>query len=234
MTFSMAATRLWFAVSAAVFLGTFSLSYCETVSEAIAKNGCDTSVIKGLSQELVNWTNCMKPGLFTDIKSLRNAALGSAAAAVPYLQHQAFTHLQKAIDQRGVKMTINSALRTLPQQVMLYTWFQRGKCGITAAAKPGTSNHEGGTAVDIQDADAWISAMQANQWKKLGSFDPPHYDYIGSGSVDITTLHVQAFQKLWNANNPTKKIAEDGIYGPNTEAAVLASPVGGFNKAKPC
>ncbi len=34
-------------------------------------------------------------------------------------------------------MTINSGLRTLPQQLMLYTWMLRKQCRITAAAQPG-------------------------------------------------------------------------------------------------
>jgi len=72
--------------------------------------------------------------------------------------------------------------------------------------------------------------MEACHWKKLGDQDPVHYDYVGQGGVDIRQLSVRAFQRLWNVNNPQDKIAEDGIYGPATEARLLRSPVKGFSK----
>jgi len=37
-----------------------------------------------------------------------------------------------------------------------------------------------------------------------------------------------AFQKLWNKNNPNNKIAEDGIYGSETEKAFYNSPCNGW------
>ncbi len=104
-------------------------------------------------------------------------------------------------------MIINSGLRTLAQQLMLYTWYQQHRCGITAAAAPGNSiiflslslsvsflsnvcvlnltltgksNHNSGLAVDIQDAPAWKTAMASNGWVKLGDWDPMHYDYKGN------------------------------------------------------
>jgi LAS superfamily LD-carboxypeptidase LdcB len=49
-----------------------------------------------------------------------------------------------------------------------------------ACAPPGKSNHNGGLAVDIQDANSWRTAMTNNGWTKLGDWDPMHYDYNGS------------------------------------------------------
>lgn len=44
-------------------------------------------------------------------------SLGSGAAAVPYIQTTALTAIKKAVIARGgVTLTINSGLRTLPQQ----------------------------------------------------------------------------------------------------------------------
>jgi hypothetical protein len=87
--------------------------------------------------------------------------------------------------------------------------------------------------------------MSNNGWTKLGDWDPMHYDYNGTppllgprslvgavsslvfdgggrtGGVDVRTLSVLAFQKLWNLNN-ANKLKEDGAYGPATEAALLA------------
>jgi len=165
-----------------------------------------------------------------DITSMQDLVLSDAASKVPYLQTSAANALQKAINQQHQKMTVNSALRTLAQQLMLYKWYQRHLCGITAAAPPGQSNHNGGLAVDVQDASRWITSMKGNGWIKLGDFDPPHYDYKGPGAIDVRELSVKAFQNLWNLNNPQKRITVDGQYGPKTEEALLSSPTTGFAK----
>jgi hypothetical protein len=34
-----------------------------------------------------------------------------------------------------------------------------GACGITLAAKPGNSNHEGGQAIDINDYSGWLNPL---------------------------------------------------------------------------
>ncbi len=45
-------------------------------------------------------------------------SLGTSTAAVPYLQTTALNAVKKAVIARGgVTMTVNSALRTLPQQL---------------------------------------------------------------------------------------------------------------------
>lgn len=38
-------------------------------------------------------------------------------------------------------------------------------CGIQLAAKPGTSNHEGGAAIDTSYYQYWMSTLQANGWR---------------------------------------------------------------------
>lgn len=211
-----------------LLLAALCLAEARTVRDAIDAQGCGTEVVSGLSRQLVRQLNCLRSGLFTDLNSLSRVSLSTAAAAVPYLQTSAASALQRAVNQRGVTMTINSALRTLPQQLMLYTWMLRKQCRITAAAQPGKSNHNGGLAVDIQDANSWKTAMTNNGWTKLGDWDPMHYDY--NGGTDVRQLSVLAFQKLWNLNNPNNKLTEDGAYGSKTENAILSSPVSGFAK----
>lgn len=87
------------------------------------------------------------------------------------------------------------------------------KCGIKVAAAPGKSNHNGGLAIDIQNAYDWylltvtlfsqkrITALQANNWKKLGDYDPMHYDYVGSDGVDVRALSVLGKHFLHTAFN---------------------------------
>ena len=130
-------------------------------------------------------------------------------------------------------MTINSALRTLPQQYLLYQWYLQGRCGIGLAAAPGNSNHESGLAIDIDDNTGWNASMSAHGFKWFGSADPVHFDYV-AGGIDLRGPSVLAFQKLWNENNPNDKIAEDGSYGPDTEKRLTQSPVGGFAKGATC
>ena len=42
---------------------------------------------------------------------------------------------------------------------------------------------------------------------------------------------MQAFQQLWNNNNPTKKLTVDGVWGSQTEKCLNESPAFGFKIA---
>jgi hypothetical protein len=206
------------------------LSATDPVSLAVSQS-CSTTSVKGLSQQLVDEINCLSPGTLSSIASIKGLSIGSAV--FPYLQTPAATALSKAVAARGTTMTMNSALRTLPQQYLLYEWYLQGKCGIGLAASPGNSNHESGLAVDIEDESGWNSFMSGHGWKWYGTADPVHFDYV-AGGIDLRGPSVLAFQKLWNVNNPNDKIAEDGAYGPDTEKRLTKSPVGGFPKGVTC
>ncbi|MBX3204463.1 MAG: M15 family metallopeptidase [Labilithrix sp.] len=214
-------------------IGTTSaaLSDADPVSAAVAES-CTTSVVKGLSTQLVDEIQCMRPGTFASIEGASGFTLGSAV--FPWLQAPARDALLAAQRERGVTMTINSALRTLPQQYLLYRWYRSGRCGISLAASPGKSNHESALAVDIEDNAAWREAMRAHDLVWLGASDPVHFDYEGEGQVDIAGLSVLAFQRLWNRNHPEDRIAEDSTYGTATEERLAKAPVGGFTKGAEC
>jgi hypothetical protein len=201
------------------------------LSSALAQS-CTTMVVKELATQLVQEINCMKPGSMRRIDEAAGLSLGSAV--FPYLQTPAAKALVAAQKVRNVTMSINSGLRTLPQQYLLRKWFEARRCGIGLAAPPGKSNHESGIAVDINDNAAWRSAMKSKKYKWLGVTDPVHFDYVGAGTVDMKGLSVKAFQRLWNRNNPHDKIPEDGRYGTTTEKRLLKSPVGGFARGAIC
>jgi hypothetical protein len=207
------------------------LSANDPVSIAVAQS-CTTTSVKGLSTQLVEEIQCLRPATFMRIDKTPGLALGSAV--FPYLQTNAAKSLVAAQKARGTTMSINSALRTLPQQYLLYRWYQTGRCGIGLAASPGTSNHEGAIAVDINDNAGWRAAMLGKGFRWLGASDPVHYDFIGGGTVDLRGVSVRAFQRLWNRNNPNDKIAEDGAYGPSTATRLAKSPSGGFAKGADC
>ena len=95
------------------------------------------------------------------------------------------------------------------------------------AATPGTSNHEGGRAIDTSYYSYWLSTLSTYGWvHSYPDSDPVHFDYTKVS--DIAQKNLLAFQKLWNKYNPTKTISEDGIYGPNTANALYNSPCNGW------
>ena len=81
---------------------------------------------------------------------------------------------------------------------------------------------------------SWKARLTAQGFRWLGSSDAVHFDYQGSGAVDLRPLAVKAFQRLWNRNNPGDRIAEDGAYGPQTGARIDRSPAAGFAIGPSC
>lgn len=199
-----------------------------TVGQAVSSR-CSTTAVFGLSEQLIEELNCLRPGLMSRIDK-PGITLGSAA--FPYLQTPAAGALERAARRGGGGMFVTSALRTLPQQYLLYRWFQTGRCGIGLAAPPGGSNHQSGLAVDLSPYSSWRSPMAGEGFRWFGGGDPVHFDY--AGGVDIRALSTLAFQRLWNRNNPGDRVAEDGSYGPATEARLARAPGEGFAVGAVC
>lgn len=197
-----------------------------SVGSAIGAS-CSTSIVRGLSEQLIGELNCLRPGVMSSIAG-SNADLG--AAVLPYLQGPAASAFRRAASAR--RLSVNSALRSLAQQYLLYTWYQRGRCGIGLAASPGRSNHEGGLAFDTSDRSAIRSHMSNYAFSWFGNGDPVHYTY--QGGSDIRTLSVRAFQRLWNRANPRDRLAEDGAYGSATATRLSRAPSEGFPTGTTC
>lgn len=195
--------------------------------EGVATGSCSTAPIRALSDQIVAQINCIKPGLFSKVDHPNISR--TSDAALPFLQTPAATDLKIAAAAGAI--TLNSTLRTTPQQWILYRWYQLGRCGVSLAAKPGNSNHEDGLAVDVDNWSARKAVLLANRFTWLGSTDQVHFDHR-MGGVDAPA--VLAFQQLWNKNNPTDKISADGAYGPQTEARIKKSPRLGFPGGPTC
>jgi MYXO-CTERM domain-containing protein len=191
--------------------------------------GCSTAVVIGLSKQIAQEADCEHPGNFVAITATGGITITSNAV-LPYLDKSARDDLQKVAAAAPIQ--VNSALRTLAQQYLLYRWYEEGRCGITAAATVGNSNHEGGRAVDLANYSTRISAMSAHGWAHDVPGDDVHFDH--TASTDHRGEDVHAFQVLWNKNHPNDQIAEDGDYGPMTEARLRASPAGGFAIGPSC
>jgi len=194
-----------------------------------AGSGCSTAVVIGLSKQIAEEANCEKPGSFVSFPP-GNGITITSSAVLPFLEQNARDDLQKVAVNSSLQ--INSGLRTLAQQYLLVAWFNESRCGITAAASVGNSNHEGGRAVDVQNYSSRISAMSARGWKHDVPGDPVHFDH--TASPDARGLDIKAFQTLWNRNHPADLISVDGLYGPMTAARLKASPATGFAIGPSC
>jgi MYXO-CTERM domain-containing protein len=192
----------------------------------VVDDGCGTAPLMPLSTQLVEEIECLSPGALVSFQEQLGDGIEAGGSVFPFLQSVAVDSLQKVIAARGAVLHLNSGLRTLPQQFVLYRWYQLGRCGITLAATPGTSNHESGLAVDVQDNAGWRPFFLDEGWHWQGANDPVHYDI--QGGVDLKGLSILAFQRMWNRNHPEDLIEEDGVYGDITEARLTKSPIGGF------
>ena len=192
-------------------------------------NKCDTGLSKGLNLQIIAVINTIVPNLLVNFDDLDVDVSGDQIN--PYLQPAAKESLRLAIKERGKQLVVNSAYRTVAQQYLIRKQYERNLCGITAAAYPGSSNHEGGLALDVEHADDWQQFFERHNWFRLGrDFDFPHYDYKFPAATrrDLGIIGIRAFQKLWNQFNPEDRIPEDGDYGPQTEARLADSPAEGF------
>ena len=199
-----------------------------TVSSYIGAS-CSTAVVIGLSKQIADEVGCANPTGLVKFAPSGNLKVTSNAV-LPYLSSSGKSALQTVAQTRVVQ--VNSAFRTVAQQYLLYQWYVAGRCGITAAARPGASNHESGRAVDLANYSSVISAMGAHGWSHDVPGDPVHFDHLGS--PDIRGRDVAAFQRLWNRNHPTDTIAADGAYGPQTEARLRKAPAEGFPIGPTC
>jgi len=190
--------------------------------------GQSTAIANALSQQIIHQMNLIIPNVLVSFDDL-NIAPGEAA--YPLVQPQAKQALAKAIQDRGKTMTLNSGYRTIAQQFLLYSWYH----GRSPVAPVGLSNHQDGLAIDIDDARGWEPYLRKYGWYPLAG-DPPHFDFDSSkklGTEELGSTAILAFQQLWNKNNPSQKITEDGKYrlGGETESALSRAPAQGFAKA---
>lgn len=192
---------------------------------------CSTSSVKQLSQQLIDEVQCIRPNTMSRIDNIIGVSLG--AAVFPYLQQPAARALARAAARRSDTLYVTSALRTLPQQYLLRSWYDQRRCGISLAAYPGNSAHESGLALDVSNYGTWRWALQAEGFSWFGASDPWHYDYYGGG-ISLGYLSVLAFQRLWNRNNPGDRITEDGSYGWATSSRLARAPAEGFAKGAIC
>jgi hypothetical protein len=117
---------------------------------------------------------------------------------------------------------------------MLHEWYVAGRCGVTLAAKPGSSNHESGLAIDVSSPMGWRKRLERFGFRWLGKRDRWHFDYSDRAGKRHTRIGVQAFQRLWNRNHAQDRIREDGDFDGATERALRKAPAAGFVLGPSC
>jgi hypothetical protein len=192
-------------------------------------SSCSTGSVLALSRQIADEVNCIKPGGLVKFAATSHVVI-TGSAVLPYLDPKARDDLFAAA--AGQVIQVNSAFRTVVQQYLLYRWYQQGRCGIPIAATPGTSNHESGRAVDVENYSGLISVLGKHGWAHDVAGDPVHFDHLAS--PDLRGQDVLAFQRLWNRNHPSDRITEDGGYGPMTEARLKQAPAEGFALGASC
>ena len=201
--------------------------------QAAADNSCSTTSVLGLSKQIVAEVNCIAPNTYAAVPARAN--LVAASNVLLFMEKPARDALVSALDARpNTTMTVNSMLRTPAQQFLLADWGETGSCGVELAAPPGTSNHEGGLAIDIDQYITWRNTLETRGFQWFGPADDVHYDFVGAGATDKRALGVTAFQRLWNRNNPNDPIAEDGDFGQATAIRMAKSPAAGFALGASC
>jgi hypothetical protein len=203
-----------------------------TVREAV-NAGCSTEMVNGLSLQIIAEARCLSADAFARVPRRKNLVVGSQVFF--YLEAAAREPLLRALDAHPTQtMTVNSALRTIAQQYLLFKWGAGKRCGVQLAANPGESNHETGLALDVREAKTWRPWLEKNGFHWHGASDRVHFDYRGAGAVDHTGLDVKAFQRLWNRNHPDDLLAETGRFGGDTQSRLEKSPARGFAKGARC
>jgi len=193
-----------------------------------AGTDCTTEGVRPLNDQIFALA---QPVLSNDLVSCEDIVTIVSGSTIPFLQPPAKDALAAAVAEKGQQPRLIHAYRTLAHQYVLYYWFNHHQlCNITLAATPGSSPHEQGIAIDIEQNSNWRAVLKKHNWRWRGPKDPGHFTYIGQGvTTNVRKESIRAFQRLWNLHNPTDLIQEDGVYGDTeTGPRIQRSPVEGF------
>ncbi len=187
---------------------------------------CSTDALGPISRQVASQLmKTINAGALVDI-SASVETVGPTTLA--FLQRAAAAALASAVSEFGRKPKLVHALRVLPQQYAVSFWYQHHTCGIPLAAAPGTSPHERGIAIDLNDWQDWIPVLRRHNWIWRGQADKPHFNFHGPSDPDFAHYGIRAFQELWNQNNAGDQIVADGQIGPQTIEKLQLAPITGW------
>jgi hypothetical protein len=192
-----------------------------------AVRSCNTDSVEKLSRQLIEQSRCLDSARLTALPTRPNLVLG--AQVFGYLDRSARDHLLRVLDtHKNRTMKVNSVLRTIAQQYLVWRWSAGKRCGVQLASQPGESDHELGLALDIADENLWRPALEKEGFHWFGNQDKVHFNYESASIQKKLGADVRAFQLLWNRNHPDDRIAEDGHYDAATERRLEQAPADGF------
>lgn len=193
----------------------------------VAMERCDTppELVDGLSAQLVDAINCLRPGTLSDIPI--GADIGLLRAGRPaYVDARGLDDLIAAADDGDRQMIVRWSYRDVALQHLF--WLQDDFRGCAVAAPAGLSNHQNGLAVDLNDWQYWQPIMARHGWANQLPNDRVHFDYQRADDVGLGALSLLAFQALWNKNNPDAEIPTSSELDGETYDALSAAPIEGF------
>lgn len=108
---------------------------------------------------------------------------------------QRFVSMREAAKRDNVELWLNTAWRSMEEQQALWAEYQSGK-RTSVVARPGWSNHQYGTAVDISTGGAgrfsrvykWLNE-NASKWNFYNTVpsEPWHWDYLSTETLVLGT-----------------------------------------------
>ncbi|MCA9537564.1 MAG: D-alanyl-D-alanine carboxypeptidase family protein [Myxococcales bacterium] len=195
--------------------------------EAVAMARCDTppELVDGLSRQLVDAINCLRPGTLAEIPL--GAQITMLRAGRPnIIDARALDALRAAAADGDRQLVVRWAYRDVALQHLF--WLQDGFRGCAVAAPAGLSNHQNGLAVDLDDSQVWEPVMRAHGWANDLPNDRVHFDYQRAPDVGLGALSLLAFQALWNLNHADAPLALTAELDDATYEALSRAPIAGF------
>ncbi len=185
------------------------------------------ALIQGLSRQLIDELNCIEPGVLETFQVAQEPGKLYTENNIPHMLRPEVIEAAEAVAaNENDFLEITSGYRDVGMQ---YYDYLRGQRFGFLAARPGSSRHQNGQAIDVEDSDRWREPLQAGGWDwPLGENDRPHFEWRENDMPDLRRESVRAFQRLWNRNHPDDLLEEDGIFGPITESKIAVTPAEGF------
>ncbi|MCA9541910.1 MAG: D-alanyl-D-alanine carboxypeptidase family protein, partial [Myxococcales bacterium] len=181
------------------------------------------ALIDGLSAQLIGAIDCLRPGTLSELPGRDWQPWDPARNYL--VDARGVDDLLAAAAEGAAPLVIKWGYRDVAIQHLFYLWTQRS-CDF--AAPPGLSNHQNGLSVDVIEPERWHDTLRAHGWEDNLPTDRPHFDYALAEDEGLAALSLFAFQALWNLNHPDEPLPLTGEFDMATEAALSASPIGGF------
>ena len=166
---------------------------------AVVASGCGVSYLDGAGHEAEPqaFESSLEQGLVTCNYRQDTGYSGGSPFAITVVSADgkpaevatanAYAVMQAAAAQAGVNLVVVSGFRTMSEQQYLYSCYVNCNCNsCNLAAKPGTSNHQSGHALDLNTSSAgvynWLSANGARfGFKRTVPSEIWHWEWWGGG-----------------------------------------------------